>query len=86
MDQQTGWLINLFDFFQPIKDVYCGQFTNENVQFLQHSINEPSVVIFHRCTSAKGLGLLLFKAYYCPSSNRIIFVITLSPNFINQLS
>ena len=25
MDQQTGWLINSFDFCQPITDVYCAK-------------------------------------------------------------
>ena len=35
MDKQTGWLINSFDFCQPITDVYCGQLTNnESAQFL----------------------------------------------------
>ena len=34
MDQQTGQLINLFDFRQPIIDVYCGQLPNESARFL----------------------------------------------------
>ena len=38
MDKQTGWLINSFDFWQPITDVYCGQLTNKRAPFLQHSI------------------------------------------------
>ena len=40
MDQQTGQLINLFDFCQPIIDVYCSLLTNESAQFLYHSIYE----------------------------------------------
>ena len=47
MDQQKGWLINLFDICQPITDVYCGQLTNESAQLLQHLIYEPSFVNFH---------------------------------------
>ena len=34
MDQQTGRLINSFDFCQPIADVYCGQLINESARFL----------------------------------------------------
>ena len=34
MDLQTGQLINLFDFCQPITDVYCDQLTNESAHFL----------------------------------------------------
>ena len=34
MDQQKGWLINLFDFCQPFIDVHSGQLTNENARFL----------------------------------------------------
>ena len=47
MDQQTGRLINLFDFRQPITDVYCGQLTNRSAQFFLHSIYNPSLVNFH---------------------------------------
>ena len=34
MHQQTGRLINLFDFCQPITDVYCAQLTNERAHIL----------------------------------------------------
>ena len=38
MDLQTGQLTNLFDFCQPITDVYCDQLTNESACILYHSI------------------------------------------------
>ena len=44
MEQQTGRLINLFDFCHPITDVYCGQLTNESARFLSHSIYEPGML------------------------------------------
>ena len=47
MDKQTGQIINLFDFCQPITDVYCGHLTNERAQFLQHPIYEPSCLLVH---------------------------------------
>ena len=34
LEQVTGTFINLFDFCQPITDVYCGPFTNEIARFL----------------------------------------------------
>ena len=34
MDQQTGRPINLFDFCQQIKEVYCGQLTNNCARLL----------------------------------------------------
>ena len=34
MDKQTGWLINPFDFCQPITDVLYGQLSKERAQFL----------------------------------------------------
>ena len=39
MDKKTGWLINSYDFCQPITDVYCGQLTNESAYERPHLQN-----------------------------------------------
>ena len=47
MDQQTGWLINLFDLSQPITDVYRGQLTNEVLKFCNTQFMSLPLVNFH---------------------------------------
>ena len=54
IEQQTGRLINLFDFCQPITDVFRAQLTNESARILQHKYGMEqhvhghcSLLVFH---------------------------------------
>ena len=47
MEEQTGSLIDLSNFCQPIKAAANTLLTNENARILKHTIYEPSLLIFH---------------------------------------
>ena len=60
MEQQTGRLINSFDFCQPITDVYCVQMTNELTNFV--ALNLPAFLWTFPC---KYLPIISLHKIYC---------------------